>query len=389
MKKTILFLDHTARMGGGEIALLRLATALDPHRFTPVAVLGSDGPLRHVLTQAGIETHVIALDTAVRETRKETLGWRTLLRPRALLSLAIHVGKLVRFLRKRRIDAVHTNSLKADILGALAARCAGIPVVWHVRDRIADDYLPAPAARAFRLLARILPHRVIANSEATLRTLGGEPCATRCVVHDGIPPACKASGETPSGGPVAGLIGRIAPWKGQHLFIQAAYLVHRRIPEARFRIIGSALFGEESYERGLRQLVHTLRLENIVTFEGYRDDIPAALAPLACAVHASVLAEPFGQVAAEAMACGKAVVAVNAGGIREIVVHRRTGLLVPMGDAAAMASAIETLLRRPSLARRMGLAGQKRIAQRFTIEQTARKVEAVYAGLWPNAHATA
>ncbi|MDD5351430.1 MAG: hypothetical protein PHQ12_14560, partial [Chthoniobacteraceae bacterium] len=57
--KTILFLDHTARMGGGEIALLRLVTALDRRRFTPVVALGADGPLRESLAHAGIEPHIL------------------------------------------------------------------------------------------------------------------------------------------------------------------------------------------------------------------------------------------------------------------------------------------------------------------------------------------
>ena len=66
---------------------------------------------------------------------------------------------------------MHTNSLKAGVYGSLAARLAGVPVVWHVRDRIADDYIPKPAVRIVRTLIRHLADGVIANSTATLETL--------------------------------------------------------------------------------------------------------------------------------------------------------------------------------------------------------------------------
>ncbi|MEI8233447.1 MAG: glycosyltransferase [Verrucomicrobiota bacterium] len=387
-RKTILFLDHTARMGGGEIALLRLITALDRQRFTPVVALGMEGPLSVALAEAGIETHHFPLAPCVRETRKETLGWRCVFRFAAVFQLLASVWCLARFLKKRRVDAVHTNSLKADMIGGLAARLCRVPLVWHVRDRIAPDYLPEAAVHGFRFLCRTLPDRVITNSAATLHTLGKNPRANQVVIHDGVPSSCRLPSTSPPPRPIAGLLGRIAPWKGQHVFVLAAHLLRCRFPEARYRIIGCALFGEEAYEEQVRRLVQTLRLQDVITFTGFQEDVPAALAPLACVVHASTLAEPFGQIVAEAMACGKPVVATNGGGIREIVVPRRTGLLVPMGDAEAMAAAMETLLRNPPLARRMGRAGQARIARRFTIEQTARKVEAVYDGLGRTAHAS-
>ncbi len=77
---------------------------------------------------------------------------------------------------------MHTNSLKAALYGGVAARLAGVPVVWHIRDRIADDYLPRPARRAVQALALVLPTAVIANSEATRSTLGRG-------VHAGVVPS--------------------------------------------------------------------------------------------------------------------------------------------------------------------------------------------------------
>src|SRR3954464_11108830 len=81
-------------------------------------------------------------------------------------------------LRQVRPDIVPTNSLKAAIYGGLAGRLAGVPVVWHVRDRIADDYLPPPAVCLVRALSRVLPTAIVANCQSTLSTLPGRKRAT-------------------------------------------------------------------------------------------------------------------------------------------------------------------------------------------------------------------
>ena len=182
-----------------------------------------------------------------------------------------------------------------------------------------------------------------------------------------------------------GLVGRISPWKGQHIFIQAAALVNQRFPHARFFIIGAALFGEDQYEQEVRQLPRQLGIHENVEFSGFRKDIGRAIAELDLLVHASTIGEPFGQVIIEGMAAGKPVVATNGGGVPEIVEDGRTGILVPMADIEAMASAICRILSDPASAKAMGLRARQSVADHFTIEQTARRVEAVYAELLDSA----
>ena len=145
--KRVFFVDHTAALGGGEIALLNLVQHLNPKCYLPIVVLSSDGKLRQKLEAAGIETHVLALSADVVHTRKDALGARSLLKLGAIGRSSQYVRRLAQFIRKANADLVHTNSLKADLLGGFAARMARVPVVWHVRDRIADDYLPAHVAR--------------------------------------------------------------------------------------------------------------------------------------------------------------------------------------------------------------------------------------------------
>lgn len=408
--KTILYVDHTARLGGGEIALLNLVSALDRSRYCPIVVLASEGPLVGKLRAAGVETHVEPLDAAVLDTRKDSLGLRSALRFRQAFACLRYAVTLARLARRLGASLIHTNSLKADLYGGMAGRLAGIPVLWHVRDNIDGQYLPPLVAAAFRTLSKIIPHAVVANSQSTLRTLGplcrqktatvysgvanmaptpsGEENTSRDkmqVVHDGCWDDhfedAGLSGRIPAlvpKRPVIALVGRIAGWKGQHIFIQAAATVLAQFPQARFWIVGAPLFGEYEYEQELHTMVQDLAVADQVEFLGFRDDVPALLAQVDVVVHASTLGEPFGQVVIEGMAAAKPVIATNGGALPEIVLPGETGLLVPMGDAPAMAEAIQTLLADPVRAAAMGIAGRRRVQNRFTISHTARKIEKLY-----------
>jgi glycosyltransferase involved in cell wall biosynthesis len=295
-------------------------------------------------------------------------------------------------MKTRRPDIVHTNSLKSDLIGGIAARMAGVPVVWHVRDRIENDYLPGPVVLVFRWLCRVIPNYVVANSAATLRTihLPGRKHKSvvhsgyvfmnesSALVHDGVEPRAVATAKPQGDTILIGLVGRISRWKGQHIFITAAATVRETHPNARFQIIGAPMFGEQEYEAEIRALVKSLGLEDVVEFLGFRTDVPQLMEQLDLLVHASITGEPFGQVITEAMVVGKPVVATRGGGVPEIVQDGVTGLLVPMGDAPAMAAAICELLADPDRARRMGLEGRARVLRHFTVRGTARRLESVF-----------
>ncbi len=388
---TVLFFDHTAKMGGGEIALLNLVTHLDRRRYDPVVVLAMDGPFREKLAASGVETHVLPLSRGVGEVRKDSLGTARAVSLRMLWEIARYAYHLRGFARARGAAILHTNSLKADIIGALGGRIGGIPTIWHVRDRIEDDYLPSAATQVFRALCRFLPDYIVVNSASTLESLHLPPrnlakARKNGLIHDGMPPleadfwqgnplfdaSCSAKH------PCIGLVGRISPWKGQDVFLRAAALVIEEYPDICFQIIGAPLFGEEDFERELHALSAALGLENHVQWLGFRSDVFPLVSRLTLLVHASKSGEPFGQVVVEAMMVAKPVIATRGGGIPEIVVDGETGLLVPMGDAPALARAMICLLENPERAQQMGLAGQKRAAEHFTIHHTVAKVSNLY-----------
>jgi glycosyltransferase involved in cell wall biosynthesis len=199
------------------------------------------------------------------------------------------------------------------------------------------------------------------------------------VVHDGCQVvSIEDEPEDAKTGVRIGLVGRISPWKGQDIFIRAAALLKEKHPEARFEIIGATMFAERGYEGQLLRLRNELNVNDTVAFAGFVENVPARIAELDIVVHASTTGEPFGQVIIEGMAEQKPVVATNGGGVPEIVQDGITGLLVPMGDALRMAEAIDYLLTHPDEATEMGIRGKERVQTHFTIQKTARMVEAVY-----------
>lgn len=387
-----MLFDHTAQLGGGEIALLDMVRFFDRSQVTPIIVLGSDGPLAERLRGIA-EVHILELTSKVLHKRKDTLGSASLLELKSIVHAAAYVHQLTDFIRTNHIALIHTNSLKADILGGIAGRLTHTPVIWHIRDRITDDYLPKPIVRIMRTLCRVLPDYVIGNSAATLETLKLNGTKPSVAIGSGVDlgafhelhdPSTSGQDNSP-GKQLIGLVGRICPWKGQHIFLRAAAEVHKQFPHATFQIIGAALFEEQHYEIEMQKLAKDLGIAHVVEFTGFRNDVPDLMRNLDILVHASTTGEPFGQVIVQGMAAGKAVVATNGGGVPEIVVHGETGLLVPMDDAPALSSAICALLNAPDLAAKMGRAGWQRVLEHFTIEQTARKIETVYAQLAPPA----
>jgi glycosyltransferase involved in cell wall biosynthesis len=173
-----------------------------------------------------------------------------------------------------------------------------------------------------------------------------------------------------------GIIGRLDPWKGQHVFLEA---FAKAFPDggADAVVVGAKLFGEQGYELELERRAAALGLEDRVEFRGFRDSVEEELRRLDVLVHASILPEPFGQVVVEGMAAGLAVVAADAGGPAEVVEDGVDGVLCPPGDVDALALALQRLAADPDLRRRLGDAARER-AKNFTPARIAPQVMAVY-----------
>ena len=371
----VALVSHTARMGGAEFSLAGIAEHVDPRSVELVVVLGEDGPLKDRLRAAGVEVVVHPLDRSLVDRRKETLGAGGLAQPVALARAARSIAGLTRLFREREIDVVHTNTLKAHLLAGPAGRLAGARVVWHVRDHLSSPYLPSAVVPLMRLAARVLPQRVVAVSASAAATVGRDDVV---VIHQGLRMPAEATERPADGRLQIGLVGRIAPWKGQDVFLEAAARLVPEFPEAEFVLAGAPLFGEEPFERELRRQVSRLGLDDRVRFLGFCDDVWEVYRELDVVVHASTQPEPYGNVVLEAMASRRPIVAAAAGGVLELVDEGRTGLLVPPGDPGALAAALARLLRSPAERRRLADAGRRHVEQGFSLERDAAELEQLW-----------
>lgn len=378
----VAILDHTAALGGAELALLRLLDRL-PHDIETHTVLFTEGPLATELRDHGHRVEVLPLG-ALAATDRHTAGrspWAAARNAARALPFAVRLGLLVRRLRP---DLIHTTSLKADLIGIPVSWIARRPLVWHVHDRISPDYLPRPMVMLIRFLARFAPRHVIVNSHATAATLPGIRRLT--VAYPGFSP--NQVGQRPSersapDPPVIGIVGRISPTKGQLEFVRAAARVLARRPDARFRIIGDALFGERDYGEEVRREVAALGIDENVEFVGFVTNPAAALDQLSVCVHASPTPEPFGQVIVESMIRGIPVIATESGGVTEIMRPEGgelLGWLVPPRDVVALADAMLDALDDPEQARERAQEAWVAARERFPITRTAAAVSEVWRG---------
>ncbi|WP_344779281.1 glycosyltransferase family 4 protein [Microbacterium kribbense] len=387
----MLAIDHTAGLAGGEVALARLLAEIDRVRFTPSVVLLEDGPLVQRLREASVRTAVLPTSRALTTAGRADVAASPLALLLNAARTAMLIPRLSAAIRGAGADLVVANSLKAAVITALAAPLAGRPWVWHLHDRIARDYLPGVLVRALRLLARVGPRMVVVNSEATGRTLPNMPAGRTVVVYPAVPDTAPIPPRSPAT-PTFGLLGRIAPTKGQLEFVHAAAELARTMPDARFEILGDAMFNDHVFADEVRTLPRLLGIEERVTFAGWVDDPAAALAGLTALIHASPVPEPFGQVVIEGMLAGVPVIATAAGGVPEIVdpdgageaagqgvTRTPYGLLIPPGDVAAMAAAMAWVVAHPVDAAHAAARAQTMARARFDIAISAARAQDAWA----------
>lgn len=370
-------------------------------------MLGEEGALVERLQREGVRVLVEPLAAGVRETRKDSLGAKGFAQKlmgggTALLSYAKRIATLA---KENQCEIIHCNSLKSDIYGAIAGKLARLPIIWHVRDHIAPQYLPSLMVRTMRALSKRVPAHVITNSRSTLLSLFGDDeaatvrgestgrytvvsdCVDESFLHVPEPPVQTAWRTTSDARPLyIAIIGRLTRWKGQHVFLDAAKIVletlarekNAAIPELRFVIAGGALFGEDAYETEVKAQAKRDLPADAIEWRGNVGDVPQLLTELDLLIHASITPEPFGQVIIEGMAAGLPVIATRGGGVPETIEPGRTGLLVPMGDANALAEALLMFLRDPQTATQIGRNGWHEVRKRFLPRRTASEIEAVY-----------
>jgi glycosyltransferase involved in cell wall biosynthesis len=380
--RRILFVDHAGVLGGAELYLLDVALQ---YRDRATVLLFEDGPFRQRLERDGIAVDVLPAPSGFLSVQKESGALDALRAIPGLLSLMHQVAR-----RAREYDLIFANSQKALIVAGLAALWAERPLVWNLHDILTADHFSSINRRLAVRVANACADRIIVNSRATQEAFaesGGD--VTRChVVYNGLDPS-RFSPPDPNelkslqeeigledGTPVMGIFSRLAPWKGQHVLIDAL----TDLPSVHALLVGAALFGgDETYVQSLRQRAAHEGVADRVHFLGFRDDVPALMHLVDVVVHTSVAPEPFGRVIVEGMLTHTPVVATRAGGAREIINTGDTGLLVEPGDPSALSEALRTLLNNPLQAKTMAEAAHQKAQSTFSRAAMLERIDEVLA----------
>jgi len=372
-RRRVLYVDHANFMGGAEQSLLLLLKNLDRETFEPLLASTPTSPLAQAAAEIGVQVVPVPMDRLRGVTNLLTVAGRLLQGVRTLASA----------IRQEDVDIVHTNVMRASIYAALAARLTRRPLVWHVRD-IHHEGLYV------RLMSR-LADRIIVISRAVASPLPSWSAVKTTLVYNGLDlaefdPQCtdgrpfRREIGVPDHALLVGQVAWLAPWKGQHLFVEAAAQVAEAHPEVRFVIIGG-LADERytAYGEQLRQQAYAALGDRLI-FAGPHSPIAPVMAGLDLLVH-TAQDEPFGRVLVEAMALHVPVVALAGGGVEEIVEDGPTGLLVSDRDPAALAQSILALLEDKARREAMGRQGRRRVERHFNAAFLTRQVETVYRSL--------
>jgi glycosyltransferase involved in cell wall biosynthesis len=356
-----VFVQFDAHYGGSPISGAMVVRALVAAGWQVDAVFASPGPMTQEYEKMGCYVHILphgqwlAGGSAWRRVKRWVKEWAG-------------AARFIRLLRRKKPHLVYVNNL-TGFAAVAAARVLRIPTVWHLRELFDDVggemHPPLGGKRLARWIVNRLPSRIVAISESVAENVCGPGPGSRAeIVANAVtaaffddcrtPDQCRAALGLPMGGRLIGVPGTLRPVKGHDLFVEAAARIQASVPDCRFAITGD---GRPAYRQGLEARIDQLGLRDRTHFAGVLTDMPAfyRACDLVCVPSRS---ESFGRTAIEAMAVGTPVVATAVGGLRETIEHETTGLLVPYGDADALAASLVRLLNDRALAGRLAAAAR-------------------------------
>ena len=368
----ILFLDQSGKPGGAELCLIDIAK---PYQNDCLVGLFADGSFKDLLEKNHIPVQV--LTSQAIQVKKESSLTQGLA---SITQIAPLINKVVKI--ARNYDLIYANTQKALVVGAIASFFSNRPLVFHLHDILSPEHF----SQTNRRIAVTLANRaslIIVNSQASKKAFieaGGKPDKVE-IVYNGFDPQNYITQESEikqlreklelDDKFIVGHFSRLAPWKGQHILIEA---IAKCPPEVTVILVGDALFGEQDYVKQLHQQIDRLQLQNRVKFLGFRDDIPLLMAACDLVAHTSTAPEPFGRVIVEAMLSGTPVVAAASGGAVELVTDGINGFLATPGNPQELTEVINTCLSDKQKTAAIASTARNTASQRFNVANIDRQI---------------
>ena len=401
----VLFINDTARNGGPGRSLYSILKFLDPSVVQRAVVLPRPGVISELLTGSGGKTRVVdELHFARHMVENPFEPWtRPMLRtdfaaPIVVRSarLAVNVirgglgiAELTLMVQRGAYDLVYCNGTNADFAGAVAARAARVPAIWHVR----YSELPALVRGVHdRLAASVAVARILCVSRASAALFPHVPGKVR-VIHNAldldefapgsVTPTLRRELGISEDALVFGSHGRILRRKGYVEMVRAAKLAIDQMTSDERNRCAFVILGDTPEDltpdhlEECRALVREVGAERWIRFVGFRPDVRPYVADFDVAVVPSVYPDPLPRAVLESMAFGKPVVAFDVGGIAEMLVDGETGIIVPGSppDVRGLGSAMLLYLRDPALVSRHGAAARARVVRDYDARRQAKQIE--------------
>jgi len=361
----ILFLDQSGKPGGAELCLIDIAK---PYQTNCLVGLFNDGSFKDLLEKNQIPVQV--LTNKAIQVKKESSLTQGLA---SITQLAPLITKVVKI--ARNYDLIYANTQKALVVGAIASFFSRRLLVFHLHDILSPEHF----SQTNRRIAVYCANRaslVIANSQASKKAFieaGGKADKVE-IVYNGFDPKTYINKESEikqirqqlelDDKFIVGHFSRLAPWKGQHILIEA---LAKCPPEVAVILVGDALFGEQDYVKQLHQQIDALQLQNRVKFLGFRHDIPLLMAACNLVAHTSTSPEPFGRVIVEAMLSGTPVVAAASGGAVELVEPGINGFLTTPGNPQELTEVINNCIQDKQKTAAIAQTARNSASQRFYV----------------------
>jgi len=365
-------------VGGPAIQAVLLSARLDPDRFESLLVAGTESATEGNMIELG------RLDAPPALRRIPALG-----REISPLDDLRALGALVRLMREFKPDIVHTHLAKAGTLGRVAARIARVPVVIHTyHGTVFRGYFGGFRSRVFleieRAIARITT-RLVAITPGQRRELvalgiGSEAKVVEIPLGLDLAPFVEAASRAdaraalglPPDEPVVAIVARLVPIKDVGLFLRALARLTRPA-------IG-VIVGDGDERASLEREAASLGIASRCRFLGWRRDVRTVYAAAdVVALTSRNEGSPVSII--EAMAAGRAVVCTDVGGVSDVVTLGVSGILVPHGDPAALAAAIDRLLADPAARERLGNEARRAVYPRYDLSRLVTDITALYSSL--------
>lgn len=361
-------------VGGAQEIALSIASGLDKDKFQVTFISGPEDFSKEMADKWNMG--VIIIPDLIRRINP--------------IKDLIALIRLYNFIRKYKFDIVHTHTSKVGILGRLAAKLAGAPIIFHTpHGSIFHPIYYGP--KTIFLLSRIenfvafFSNKIITCSNNEKKDFLEHKIASEdkyITINWGVKQddflqtydraSKRKELKIPDDAILIGNINRLVPEKGHFFCLEAFRMVLDRLPRVLLLIVGDGLLRKE-----IEAKINELDLNDNVIMIGHRDDVASILSGLDISLHTSIW-EGTPLAIIEAMLMGKAIIATNVGGVPELIEDGVTGILVAPYDKDALAEAIIKLINNKALAKRIGEAASKRAKEKFTLKLMLEKISNLY-----------